>query len=119
MPYIITTRRNRAETAPLTFPSRRAVATLEEGARLIYSAAGERWYSAWSYDQCLCKFPESGGAVGPLPDGTVIEVEHKTWGTLLDRIAARGQRPPCVYPRSDKDRVATIDAYNARETATA
>jgi hypothetical protein len=84
-PYIVTTKRRKMA---VMFPPRmdvvyrRAVATLEERevtpklremlphehpARLIAIAAE------------IARMPESGGTIGPLPDGTVIEVEQTTW----------------------------------------
>ena len=69
MPYIITTKQQRpvalvtGDSPAYDVISRRAVATLEE----IYSAG------------ILGRgvvLPESGGTVGPLPDGTLIDVER-------------------------------------------
>jgi hypothetical protein len=85
MPYIVTTKQrvpnwDGVGDAPLMRGFRRAVATLEEArqscVRALYAAnapqgdvSGPRLWTA-AYE-----LPESGGTVGPLPDGTVIEVE--------------------------------------------
>lgn len=51
------------------------------------------------------KIPESGGSVGPLPDGTVIEVEAKDKFYLADVV------PHGRY----MTKAELIDAFNARE----
>lgn len=68
--YIVTTKRPRTRQAwpdkPSYALSRRAVATLEEASALVTEVAGEPGFRAMYL---------AGGSLGPLPDGTVIEVE--------------------------------------------
>jgi hypothetical protein len=52
--------------------------------------------------------PESGGTIGPLPDGTVIEVERVSWLSLL-KAAFPDHDHGDVYGEDE-----IIDAYNAR-----
>jgi hypothetical protein len=114
MPYIVTTKRPIMYGEPIKDVSRRAVATHAQ-ALLIASgvyqqAVGYRKnlgaeenlrrqaedFARWgSWD-----VPESGGTVGPLPDGTVIEVERVTWGQL-------------AYRAFEKQEI--LDAYKARQ----
>jgi hypothetical protein len=54
--------------------------------------------------------PESGGTIGPLPDGTVIEVTPQTWGQLSQ---AAGPQYRNRYAMSN---VAILDAFNKRES---
>jgi hypothetical protein len=87
MPYIIETtipgcgtRCGEPEECERVTESRHAVATLEEAREHAVNA----WYSREPGDRdehslarrdtCL-RLPESGGTIGPLPDGTVIEVK--------------------------------------------
>lgn len=96
MPYVITTH-CLPSAAPTT--TRRAVATLEEA----FNAAPEPVRNAfWAARLALMALPESGGTVGPLPDGTVIEVERVWWPDLADAAGMIGPHQ------------SIIDAYNAR-----
>jgi hypothetical protein len=79
MRYIVTTKRSRREGIPVSAVdyavlSRREVATLEEARR----EAGRACLGSTSLDlrnvEQARTLPDSGGTVGPLPDGTVIEV---------------------------------------------
>jgi hypothetical protein len=79
MPYIVITERPSQPDAGNSAQrnrsvSRRAVATLEEARR----EAGRACLGSTSLDlrnvEQARTLPESGGTVGPLPDGTVIEV---------------------------------------------
>lgn len=97
MPYIITT--TDPQHVCLTTPdrcgqepliTRRAVATLEEAkfgqdsAQAILNAAFKDSYRHPEYDRlsdAVVKLLD-GGTIGPLPDGTVIEVERITWPAL-------------------------------------
>jgi hypothetical protein len=119
MPYIITTANRRgSDEQPWFTTSRRAVATLGEVERAIesaldayyesrddYSAADHREYrrlleSTWTWD-------DPGGTVGPLPDGTMIEVERVSWPEL-------GERAGLGYAHRARGGQ-TIDAYNAAQ----
>jgi hypothetical protein len=119
MPYIITTRE-----------TRRAVATLDEarGAvwRIITDAdiddrPGTRRTWATVEREKAMALPAAGGTVGPLPDGTVIEVEWVDWFDVakvavdgLDRafVNAMAADLPESYPGVSKR---LIDAYNTQE----
>jgi hypothetical protein len=64
--------------------------------------------------------PESGGTVGPLPNGTVIEVEQVGWSELA-RLAGRTRYTvPPDEPVPDglgrRGWQVILDAYNARQT---
>jgi hypothetical protein len=71
VPFIVTTTRLDLKLHG-EFVSRRAVATLEEARGLAALPCG---ISNPSHFHQAVRLPESGGTVGPLPDGTVIEVE--------------------------------------------
>lgn len=82
MPYIITTKiplekREGFQWVPFDRTlSRRAVATLDEARHIAWQAAGcgdELRFDARAIDDAL---PEAGGTIGPLPDGTMIEVKR-------------------------------------------
>lgn len=89
MPYLVTTK-ELIGPHPLDkweIEKRHAVATLEEARRglvdrlawddTIPDAAGDGPYYLDLREQAL-RLPEQGGTVGPLPDGSVIEVEEVT-----------------------------------------
>ena len=93
-----------------------AVATLEEARD---AALDIMW--PYTYDKHACRFeitaeighlPESGGTIGPLPDGTVIEVERVSLATLHARIV-NGGTPLSEGLLRAPERL-TIAAYNAR-----
>jgi hypothetical protein len=78
MPYVVTTRRASAtRTAPPSHNdvfSRREVATLEQARRTAGQAClGSTPLNLENIERART-LPDSGGTVGPLPDGTVIEV---------------------------------------------
>lgn len=54
------------------------------------------------------KLPESGGLIGPLPDGYVIEVSHVSYGNLWKAITGSKDNQPI-------DTADIVDAYNAQE----
>jgi hypothetical protein len=111
MPYIVTTKR---PAAGPTFVSRRAVATLDgrycpqhgltrdEHCRASLGSDGQ---GAVFCQEATRPLPESGGTVGPLPDGTVIEVEQARWIDLIHASTAT----------TDSSDQAILDAYNARQ----
>jgi hypothetical protein len=91
VPFIVTTTRLDLKLHG-EFVSRRAVATLEEARGLAALPCG---ISNPSHFHQAVRLPESGGTVGPLPDGTVIEVEPgrgqqrmrqdlREWGVSMD-----------------------------------
>jgi len=73
MPYVIRTGLDGQDTR---YHSRTAVATLEEAREtiaptILAASPNHVWHLA-----------ESGGTIGPLPDGTVIEVRQASWFEL-------------------------------------
>lgn len=127
-PYIVTTKLSAAipSSKPCERPydalSRVAVATLGDAQgrahdvvfRVESEASDEGPIKA--FDQAyetLLRLPESGGTVGPLPDGTVIEVEPTTWADL----ATPSERGRTTYHQGsyqwDQQRI--LDAFNAKE----
>jgi hypothetical protein len=113
MPYVITTGaswgKNLGARDKYAVTSRRAVATLADARAAandaIYRGEGEsdhahHWQPFYVDADAL---PEHGGRVGPLPDGTVIEVEPLDWRAL---------RKWEHLPVAD-----AIDAYNAAQEA--
>jgi hypothetical protein len=109
MPYIVTTKRTvptdlgRDEVADAGVLSRRAVATLEA---ILQYGSDQGWRRATV--RAVASFPESGGTVGPLPDGTVIEVEPIAFSRLYDEVFTVGVDPPTTPTK-------LCDAYNARQ----
>jgi hypothetical protein len=120
MPYVVTTKRRRQgfKVCGMDVLSRRAVATLDEAtealdAHMKSAGANGDWRLV-----AICKVSESGGTVGPLPDGTVIEVERVEWDYLRRAVGAVGRRgatnDPMMVVRSDQ----LIAAFSAREAGT-
>lgn len=116
MPYIITTQKpTHYGPIPTTdggVKSRRAVATLDEARTSVakwmhYDGPPIYDRDEWvRLDDAARSLPKAGGTIGPLPDGTVIEVREVQWRTLCDRTGL-------PYPGSDDDRARIIDAHNA------
>lgn len=131
MPYIITTSEPFDAAVHVHRPAftRRAVATLDEAREkaesAVWSAPGYRSEGDFYLDVARCReLPESGGTVGPLPDGTVIEVEATTWRKLAidawpgvsliaDTMTLLLAEAELGY-REAQQRI--LDAYNARQT---
>ena len=70
---------------------RTAVATLDEARTAAYFACDAAKPYEDPFKDAACDLPESGGSVGPLPDGTVIEVRPVTHQWLVGQIGF-GQR---------------------------
>lgn len=107
MPYIVTTQRTSDERG-VELLSRRAVATLEEAQdaaqQIVYDGPPIRVKTEWELIcMVIADMPESGGSVGPLPDGTVIEVERVDWPRMAT-IAGYGGNPSRL-----------IAAFNSRQ----
>jgi len=85
MPYIITTAtplRGEPVHEPLDRITRTAVATLEEAREACYDVLIKLDNDPAPYFDAhfaVDNMDDSGGSVGPLPDGTVIEVRPTTW----------------------------------------
>ena len=78
MPYIITTIPAPGafhDNGSPVFETRTAVATLDEAD--LYLQRLDQWQSVDVRD-----LPAEGGTVGPLPDGTVIEMRPASWMDL-------------------------------------
>jgi hypothetical protein len=109
MPYIVTTKRRGYMGLGLVrsprVVSRRAVATLEEAQGHVDVVVQE--VVGWNTDAGHVIGPD-GGTVGPLPDGTVIEVERIS-------IAELARRAGITVPRAWHTRTYLVDAYNARQ----
>jgi hypothetical protein len=100
VPYIVTTKREPQDDGMgrswFEHVSRRAVATLEKLPGMTESQ--------------MVALKEHGGTVGPLPDGTMIEVEQTTWADLalaLGWLSFDGG--------STEGQQRLLDAYNARQ----
>jgi hypothetical protein len=125
MPYIVTTRERHPSYVDSSAPfgrvlSRRAVATLDEAhdcAALVGlgAMANDPPDSRLLRQTIMLRITEQGGTIGPLPDGTVIEVERATWADLRRAVG----REPSAMPSNPKVRATTIDAYNAAQAVTA
>lgn len=111
MPYIITTTTRRGPEGATKFDvTRRAVATLDEAREEAWDAYSQPDDVARETLDALAEqvfaITEQGGTIGPLPDGTRIEVETATWDELADD--AGTPLYPAVVSHSE-----IIDAYNA------
>jgi hypothetical protein len=107
MPYVLTTKQSDERTGPsgepsrVEFVSRRAVATLEDAQDAVVQELHDLLDEP-THDQerAANTLPASGGTVGPLPDGTIIEVERMLWSSLADEVGAELRWDP---PTQDDD----------------
>lgn len=122
VPYIITTTQPMPiDGTPGDGSTRRAVATLEEAQETAHVRAQSGGVSLVpaAVVLAIAGLPESGGTIGPLLDGTVIEVERVTWY----RVARGGNvhTPNPTALRADRGDESTqhkiIDAFNVRSAA--
>jgi hypothetical protein len=124
MPYVITSKPLGAHKAGTSQHfSRHAVSSLRKARRYVESAVvGVQGYMAWD-EPHMGPLTEAGGIVGPLPDGTVIEVEQV-------REIPGHARGKCVHDGGDavwcececgwqgdlrEHEQHSCDAYNARQ----
>jgi hypothetical protein len=66
------------------------------------------------------RISESGGTVGPLPDGTVIEVEPADWATIIDAGGLPAELIRAIKVDDAIGRMArelALAAYNARHAS--
>lgn len=127
MPHIITTRAYATSSACPRLPApraHRAVLTLEGQAlfdALMELHVCKGWSKTWDVVDKIKVLPEAGGAIGPLPDGTVIDVECSTWSRLATDVGIDLRWDP---PTQDGDYLhdgqrdelaGVIAAYNAKE----
>lgn len=121
-PYIVTVKevhRGHSAQEPDLSVHRRAVATLDE--------ARERCFRAWGpfdhpdgrdvnqrvpYLDSVRALPDSGGTIGPLPDGTVIEVERVTYDDLGGALSAGAWLPE--GPLTEPDLIAAFNEAHDR-----
>lgn len=128
MPYIVTHGyRPPGPGASLEPHSRTAVATLDEARDVAHTTIHAAYRAAYPLQPCglggehsdaqrahrwhnvdVEKLPDSGGTVGPLPDGTVIEVRRLEWIELARR-CEMDCGSLCAGPNSD-----VLAAFNAR-----
>lgn len=126
MPYVITTKQPYLDAMwdpedPLPpRESRYAVATWEKAREVSRARIGEwsgRMPRTWLEPLALYvgqaeKLPENGGTIGPLPDGTVIEVKRADWCDLIDGMVERGDDYGDI-PEGGAQEI--LDAFNTRE----
>lgn len=132
MPYIITTHRHlddpTAEFLPDALPgvSRRAVTTLEEARaalrKIVVDSAFDRGSTEGypHYEDIGGLIAESGGTVGPLPDGTVIEVRPHAWYEIATQAGIVEAGLLGAYAERDAEGLSAqkiLAAFNAREAA--
>lgn len=120
MPYLIRTINPKGATEQdsdgrsfyVPVSSRRAVATLEEARQHCFAVPpDESYYGEFDdFYEAVAALPESGGTVGPLPDGTVIEVGRCSWMYLKIHTDLPGDPHGTLSERE------IIDAYNARQS---
>lgn len=122
-PFIVTTKPDACpegvEDCRCVGQSRRAVATLDEARDAARDRVGPlgsfeavRAAPSWQVDalDTITELLESGGTVGPLPDGTVIEVAPVHSGDLWDSLDADTRA--FMRCRRDLNIHKIIDAYN-------
>jgi hypothetical protein len=133
-PYIVTTKRRPPAAAYVRglgvrpradVLSRRAVATLDGAKRYAISDNSGAWVNEpregkrpddWQAAlDAILALPESGGTVGPLPDGTIIEVEATKYKRLRALLDAEARRHVDHAPDPEAWKQRILDAYNARE----
>lgn len=108
-PFIVTTKRQwhelefETERVRTSVVSRVAVGTLQEAREATEAAART---SRIAIDALVA---ESGGSVGPLPDGTLIQVEHVGWRHIEDSLGYH-----LGYPDGPE---AALAAFNARQAS--
>lgn len=102
MPYIITTYPE-PTMAPGFVGTRRAVATLDEAKGAVIRELAPRIDSAFEWDLGL-----DGGTIGPLPNGTVIEVRRVLHADVMREAGLSRRDTPFM---SDAQ---ILDAFNAQ-----
>jgi hypothetical protein len=126
MPYVITTNRQDERPSRVGYAddmrviSRRAVATLEEARRAVRTDLTQKHHvnPVGKHMRDISalfnhNMREHGKhTVGPLPDGTVIEVARVRWDVIREE--ALKHQSIDRYPGDGGQPV--IDAYNARES---
>lgn len=121
MPYVITTLWSNSPAEAGHDVTRHAVATLEEARELTAGivhgfeiALGRTLGDA--YATALTR-SEQGGTVGPLPDGTLIEVERTTYVYLADEGGWVWPADDTDYSSPARHADAVLAAFNAKQAA--
>jgi hypothetical protein len=127
-PYIVTTKRQlagrvnvpTADAGPQPFGgeryrvlSRRAVATLDEAVQVIFTAL-----DGLKTHRRVRQMIEAG-PIGPLPDGTIIEVEATTWQALAEYggLLSDGGLIYAAERGSPDAQQRILDAWNTRQAS--
>lgn len=125
MPYIICT--NMPGCLPEQEPH--AAATLEEARGAACNEIERTPMTATDETRLLrdaMSLPESGGVIGPLSDGYVIDVQRVTWSELRDLAgltvtgiirAIEAANARSIVGLQQKAQGYILDAYNGRTTA--
>jgi hypothetical protein len=101
MPYIVTTKYpiKPLGASGIPFDTRTAVATLNEARgyvnRSLDGHGSHERGSLRTFAITACRLPTRGGTVGPLPDGTVIEVRKAAWAELAENLHADTNEMTC------------------------
>jgi hypothetical protein len=115
MPYIIETRTAEEHDGEFFYhpadTSRVAVATLDEARTAAWDAACATGIVGLvgQWRRQAENLPEQGGSVGPLPDGTTIEVKQIRWEVLRGWVHGMG------VSAWREPQATVIDAFNAQE----
>ena len=115
MPYIITTTADDPHVGTPAMErvtvTRIAVATLDEARRITAREYREHVHRFMGFDTRW--ITESGGTVGPLPDGTVIEVQSVSWNWIIGMADDAGIDTDAVY--EDGGDLAILAAFNGAQ----
>lgn len=96
-----------------------AVATLEEAremakAEVVRCIGTKGWFGKSVHEQYE-SLPDSGGMIGPLPDGTLIEVRQVSWDDILRNLDVSGEEYERLADTNLTRDADVIAAFNARE----
>jgi hypothetical protein len=118
VPYIVTTTRPVARPDAAIFRHQRAVATLGEAREAAMGEVEAVAFATAGFDHLhtvASELPEAGGTIGPLPDGTVIEVERMSVERLCNMIPPEVLSTNALAWSRSSDLI--IDAFNAQQEA--
>lgn len=125
MPYLITTWHNEdaapVPVVPKPKDTRRVVATLGEARdralsivlNIEHAKQDPARVGTYSEADAVARsLPKEGGIIGPLPDGTVIEVTSVSWNWIIGVADDAGIDTDSIY--ADGGDLAILNAYNER-----